>query len=107
MCGGRIVAALAGAASLRGRRWAEEVVRTLVLRWPRSWPSSPRAAEIARRRISDLAKNGARQVRLIRFCMEAAQARYLELTDYLVGRRLGVPEDDSTERIEGVEELPK
>jgi hypothetical protein len=35
MCGGRIVTALAWVASLRRRQWAEEVVRTLVLRWPR------------------------------------------------------------------------
>ena len=33
--------------------------------------------------------------------------RYVELTDYLIGRRLGVPERESTDRIEGMEELPK
>lgn len=106
-CGGRALAALAGPASLRGRLWAEEVVRKLVLRWPRQWPRTPRATEMARARVADLAETGERQVRLIRFLMEAAQRRYTEMTDYLVGRRLRIPKDDVPSEPEGLEELPE
>ena len=106
-CGGRALAALAGPASLRGRLWAEEVVRKLVLRWPQTWPRTPRAMKLARARVADLGDSGERQVRLIRFLMEAAQQRYTEMTEYLLGRRLGIPNDAVRELPDGVEELPK
>jgi hypothetical protein len=67
------------------------------------------AARDRDRAAADLGPRQGRRAtgRLIRFCREAAQARYVELTDYLVVRRLGVPEHDSTDPIEGMEELPK
>jgi hypothetical protein len=91
-CGGRKLSALSGPASVRGLHWAEAVVRTLVRRWPARWPRSPRALAIAVAKIADLAPNAVdQQARLARICLEAAARRYLELTEYLSGRRLQLP----------------
>jgi hypothetical protein len=92
VCGGRSLAALTGPASVRGLHWAEGVVRTLVRRWPPRWPRSPRALSLATTKVADLAPGAVeRQARLARICLEAAARRYVELTEYLAGRRLGLP----------------
>ena len=91
-CGGRALAALAGPASVRGTHWAEGVVEALVRRWPRRWPLSPRALALAAVKVADLAPGAReRQARLARICVEAAARRYLELTEFLAGRRLRLP----------------
>jgi hypothetical protein len=98
-CGGRALAPLLGAASVRGARWAEQVVRTLVGRWPSRWPRSPRAVGIARRRVLDLGKSEAHRARLARVCLEAAARRYAELTEYLMQRRLQLPDEEPPRRV--------
>jgi hypothetical protein len=91
-CGGRALAATAGSATVRGARWAEQVVAQLVRRWPARWPRSPRALVIASAKVHDLAPDSLdKRVRLARICLEAAARRYAELTEYLAGRRLHVP----------------
>jgi hypothetical protein len=95
-CGGRALAALAGPASVRGLHWAEGVVRTLVGRWPLSWPRSQRALSLAATKVADLAPGAVeRQARLARICLDAAARRYVELTEYLAGRRLVLPREPS------------
>jgi hypothetical protein len=91
-CGGRLGNAVGGAASLRGARWAEKVVRELVERWPLRWPRSPKAVYKAGRWIEDLA-GGNQQLReyLVDVCMRAAAKRYDELTGYLRGASLRLP----------------
>jgi len=95
-CGGRVLAPLAGTASVRGGRWAETVVRLLVARWPIRWPRSPKAVVIASRWVEDLAPTdvGLRG-HLARLCLEAAERRYAELTDFLTRRRLRLPRSES------------
>src|SRR5690349_6068854 len=91
-CGGRALAATAGAAAVRGAHWAEQVVAKLVRRWPPRWPRSPRALVIADDKIRDLAPDSEeKRGRLARICLVAAARRYAELTDYLAGRRLQLP----------------
>jgi hypothetical protein len=113
-CGGRALAALAGPAAVRGAHWAESVVATLVRRWPARWPRSPRALQLATTKVTDLAPDARdKRLRLARICLEAAARRYLELTDYLAGRRLRLPraagdEDDDVARvIDGADDLPE
>jgi hypothetical protein len=45
---------LLGAASVRGRRWAELVVRQLVTRWPARWPGWAKAVFKAGRQVDDM-----------------------------------------------------
>jgi hypothetical protein len=94
-CGGRALAATSGAAAVRGAHWAEGVVAQLVRRWPPRWPRTPRALVIASAKVSDLAPDSVeKRVRLARICLEAAARRYAELTEYLAGRRLRVPQGE-------------
>lgn len=98
-CGGRALAALVGPASVRGTHWAEAVVRTLVRRWPPGWPRSPRALSLATTKVADLAPDAVeRQARLARICVDAAARRYVELIDYLAGRRLRLPRGERGQR---------
>src|SRR4051794_32310248 len=91
-CGGRVLAPLMGPASVRGARWAEQVVRTLVQKWPGQWPRSPRSLMLAIKHVYDLAPTSVDlQRRLAAVCVEAAAKRYAELTDYLRRRRFAAP----------------
>jgi|GEM_PF-3378547 len=68
--------ALVSTAELRGVLWAERIVRTLMLRWPR-WKRTPRTLSIAGRQIADLAGGDAEvHGRLAVICHEAAGARF-------------------------------
>lgn len=100
VCGGRVLAPLMGPASVRGRRWAEEVIRSLVKRWPDRWPRSSKSLMLAMKHVYDLAPASMElQRRLAAACVEAAAKRYAELTDYLMRRRLAMvpgPDDDVT-----------
>lgn len=99
LCGGRALSATAGAASVRGARWAETVVRKLVARWPVMWPRSPKAVIIAHRWVADLSTRDDVRAKLARVCLEAAAVRYAQLVDVLARRRLELPpvEDETPE----------
>jgi hypothetical protein len=93
-CGGRALAPLSGTATVRGGRWAEQVVQQLAARWPMRWPQSGRAIAIAARWVQDLApRDDGLRVQLVRICMGAAARRYGELTDFLMRKRLRLPEE--------------
>ena len=67
---------LVSTAELRGVLWAERIVRTLMLRWPR-WERTPRTLSIAGRKIADLAGGDAEvHGRLAVICHDAAGARF-------------------------------
>jgi hypothetical protein len=111
-CGGRVLAPLVGPASVRGARWAENVIRALVARWPPRWPRSPRAVVIAGRYVADLAPRSVDlQARLARVCLDAAARRYGELTDFLRRKRYALvpgPDDPpGRDPLEGETEMPK
>jgi tRNA A37 threonylcarbamoyladenosine synthetase subunit TsaC/SUA5/YrdC len=94
LCGGRSAIALGGAASLRGRLWAEEVVRRLLERWPARWPRTTTMLEKAAQRVEDLARNNQTlRAYLVRVCVSGAAERYDELVGYLAGRSLNLPGD--------------
>lgn len=90
-CGGARLAPLIGPARLRGALWAERVVKALVSRWPR-WLASERALGIATRHVADLSRDPVAQAYLARECCDAAGKRYQEMIDYLVRRRLELPD---------------
>jgi len=82
--------------------WAENVVRLLVRRWPPRWPRSPRALALATTKVADLAPGAIeRQARLARICVEAAARRYVELTEFLAGRRLRMPQPRGSDGDDG------
>jgi hypothetical protein len=70
---------LAGAANLRGDRWAGDVATKVGTAKP--WPAfDGRCAAIARHKVEDLGAGEARlEERLARLCWEAAAARYAKL----------------------------
>jgi hypothetical protein len=69
------------------------VVRQLLRRWPSFWPRTPKALIIATRKVADLTRDDALRLRLARVCLAAAARRYSELTDFLTGRRLQLPDE--------------
>jgi len=89
-CGGRLLLPFIGPATVRGRRWAERIIKHLVMRWPEDWHRSPRAFIIATRLVEDLRPQLALQTRLASVCLTAAIQRYNELTEYLLRKRLGI-----------------
>jgi hypothetical protein len=96
-CGGRAVAPVAGAAAVRGARWAERVVKALIRRWPSRWPYSPRAVSLAWKQVADLASRDDVRAALARIALDAAAVRYSQLVDVLARRRLELPERDDDE----------
>jgi hypothetical protein len=79
------------AASLRGELWAEQVVRTLVARWP-SWRRTPRALAVAARKVADLAgADAGAHGELASVCFEAGRRRFIELVEFLQRRRRNPP----------------
>jgi hypothetical protein len=84
-------------ASLRGEVWAEQVVRTLVARWP-SWKRTPRALAVAARKVADLAGvDAAAHGELASICFDAGRRRFLELVEFLQRRRRDPPESTPEE----------
>jgi lysyl-tRNA synthetase class II len=67
-------------------------VRELVSHWP-PWPlNSPDALELATRRVADLHRQADDlQAFLVRTCLEAARRRYVELREFLEGKRAAPP----------------
>lgn len=95
-CGGRTVAPLSGTATVRGGRWAELVVQQLASRWPVRWPQSAKAIAIATRWVQDLSsRDDGVRAKLVSLCMDAAARRYSELTEFLMRKRLRLPEHRS------------
>jgi hypothetical protein len=76
----------------RGEKWAETVVRALLAKWP-DWPTrTPKVVELATRHVMDLhGVSDEVQAYLVRICIDAARQHYLELKEFLAGRRLAVP----------------
>ena len=91
-CGGSEGAPLTGPAASRGYQWATETVQAMVSRWP-PWPlNSPDALELATRRVADLHRHADDvQAYLVRICLEAARRRYVELREFLEGKRTAPP----------------
>ncbi len=86
---------LTGAAAVRGQVWAEKVVWTLVRRWP-AWPlRGAKVIALATRRVEDLHRDADDVQRyLVRVCLDAAHRRYVEIREFLEGKRVNLPERD-------------